>query len=95
MVFDVTILTQSAQHVHCFVNHRTLHKSFDCTFVYGHNEESEHVKLWVELKTIAGQGVHGSLVGISTSPLILKIDWDPRYLGGILPRLGNVLIFVR
>lgn len=53
-VFVVDIQFQSPQLVHCYVTHRSLKKSFACSFIYGFNEEATRMSLWEELKTISG-----------------------------------------
>lgn len=52
IVFDVDIVFQSAQLIHCCVTHKNLRKSFDCSFVYGFNKESLREQLWLELLSL-------------------------------------------
>ena len=54
-VWDLKILSQSAQHITCFMTHKLLGTDFTISFVYGSNSAIERRDLWSDLLSISAR----------------------------------------
>lgn len=52
-IYDVDVIFQSSQIIHCYITHKTLSRSFDCSYVYGFNDEAHRSQSWIDLKMLA------------------------------------------
>lgn len=68
-IFEVNIIFQPAQLIHCYVVHKSLNRAFDCPFVYGFNDDLSSDQLRKDLITISDGIKDAWFVGVTLTTL--------------------------